>query len=292
MTDERTYRKSSLLPVAPFGDRDVTRLIIGGNPFRGNSHQSPEKDRDMEAFYTVERIKAVLRDCERHGVNTVQARGDALVLACIREHWAEGGQMQFIAQTASELRDLEGHVRHLARFGAAGVYVHGTYTDRHFQERRMDVVRRLLEAIRNTGARAGVGTHMPEVVDYIEEQGWAPDFYMTALYNISRARRESALVSGVFAEGEAFDHNDRRLMFERIRATPRQCLVFKVLGAGRLCDTPEQVKDALAEAYANIKPGDALVVGMFPKYRDEIAENARLVKSILDIPPGNARSCP
>ena len=35
----------------------------------------------MEAYFTVERIKQTLFACERHGINTVQVRGDALILA-------------------------------------------------------------------------------------------------------------------------------------------------------------------------------------------------------------------
>jgi len=269
------------LPTVPFGDRRITRLILGGNPFRGNSHQSPERDHEMEAYYTVARVKEVLRRCEQHGVNTVQARGDVLIQACIREYWAEGGRIQFIAQTASELRDLAGHVRHLARFGACGVYVHGSYTDARYQEGRMDVVHTLLQTIRDTGVRVGLGTHMPEVVDHAEESGWDLDFYMTALYNLSRGPRESALVSGVFSEGERFDHEDRHAMFARIRATRRQCLVFKIFGAGRLCESPEQVADVFARTYAAIKPEDALVVGMFPRDRDEVRENTEMVRKIL-----------
>ena len=269
-------------PTVPLGGKRVTRLIVGGNPFRGNSHRSDAMSRDMEAYFTVERIKQTLFACERAGINTVQVRGDALILACIREYWAEGGTMHFIVQTASELRDLHGHVRHLAGFGALGVYVHGTYTDRHFLDGDMGDVVDLAKAIRDTGVAVGLCTHIPEVIRMSEEQGWDVDFYMACLYNINRERRESALVSGHASDEEhRFDHNDRFTMLETIRQTQKTCLAFKVLGASRLCDTPEQVRDALRIAYEGIKPQDACVVGMFPKYRDQIAENVASVREIL-----------
>ena len=283
MTEAQTACDQTALPTVAFGERRITRLLVGGNPFRGNSHQSPEKDREMLGYYTVERTKSVLRDCERLGINTVQARGDVLIQACMREHWAEGGKLQFIAQTASELRDLRGHVRQLADFGAIGIYVHGTYTDQHFQDNAMQEVHDLLQAIRDTGVQAGVGTHIPEVIDYVEEKGWLPDFYMTSLCNISRTKRESALVTGRYTSGEVFDYQDRYPMFERIRATLRPCLVFKLFGAGRFCTSPEQVSAILAEAYGNIKASDALVIGMFPKHHDEIAENAQLARMLLNV---------
>jgi len=272
----------TLLPTIPFGDTRITRLIIGGNPFRGNSHRSDAMSRDMEAYYTVERVKQTLFACERAGINAVQARGDALILACIREYWAEGGTMHFIVQTASELRDLHGHVRHLASFGALGIYVHGTYTDRHYLDGDMSEVIGLAKAIRDTGAAVGLATHHPEVVQLSEEQGWDVDFYMACLYNINRERRESALVSGQAGdEDHRFRHDDRFAMLDTIRQTPKTCLAFKVFGAGRLCETPDGTREALRVAYTGIKPQDACIVGMFPKYRDEATENVGFVREIL-----------
>lgn len=272
----------TLLPTTPLGAKQVTRLIIGGNPFRGNSHCSETMSREMEAYFTVERIKQTLFECERHGINTVQARGDAMILACIREYWAEGGTMHFIAQTASELRDLHGHVRHLARFGALGIYIHGTWTDRHYLEGGMGEVVGLAKAIRDTGVAVGLCTHIPEVIEMAEEKGWDIDFYMACIYNINREKRHSAIVTAEPGnEDHLFDHDDRYKMFETIRRTPKTCLAFKVLGAGRLCATPAQVRAALDTAYEGIKPRDACVVGMFPKHRGQVAENAAFAREIL-----------
>jgi len=271
----------TLLPTVPFGDKQVSRLIIGGNPFRGNSHFSPEMSRDMSSFYTVARIKEVLFSAERHGINTVQARGDALVLQCIREYWAEGGTMHFIVQTASEFRDLHGHVEHLAEFGSLGIYIHGTFTDRHFQEGDLVEVRDLAKRIRDAGVQVGLGTHIPEVVDQAEDEGWDLDFYMACMYNLSVKPRESAIVSGGKHQKEQFDHGDADKMLARIRATDKTCLAFKVLGASRLCQRPEDVRAAFERVLTEIKPDDAMVVGMFPKYRDEIEENTRFVREIL-----------
>jgi len=190
--------------------------------------------------------------------------------------------MQFIVQTASELRDLPGHVDGLARFGALGVYVHGTFTDRHFLAGTIGEVEDLLKRIRDSGVQTGLCTHMPEVIDFAENRGWDFDFYMASMYNLTghRPERESALVAG--AQGaEAFDHDDKWPMFERIRNTSKTCLAFKVLGANRLCGSAEEVRDAFEVALTNIKPTDAIVVGMFPKLHDQVAENARFFGEIL-----------
>ena len=272
----------AVLPTVPLGGERVTRLIAGGNPFRGNSHHGQAMSRDMETYFTVERIKQTLFACERAGINAVQARGDAMILACIREYWAEGGTMRFIVQTASELRDLYGHVHHLARFGALAVYVHGTFTDRRYLQGDLSEVVDLARRIRDAGVAVGVGTHIPEVIQQVEEEGWDVDFYMACFYNINREQRESALAGGQEAdETHLFDHDDRFKMLDTIRQTPKTCLAFKLLGAGRLCGSPVQTREAFATAYAGIKPSDACVVGMFPKYTDQIDENVRHVGEIL-----------
>ena len=47
------------LPTVRLGGHEVSRLIIGGNPFSGNSHFSAEWDNDMLDYFTTENIKAM-----------------------------------------------------------------------------------------------------------------------------------------------------------------------------------------------------------------------------------------
>ena len=58
------------------GSAEVSRVVIGGNPFSGFSHQTAEKDREMVSWYTVARIKEALRRAEALGVNTHLGRAD------------------------------------------------------------------------------------------------------------------------------------------------------------------------------------------------------------------------
>lgn len=64
------------LPQVDFCGRSISRLIIGGNPFSGNSHQNPQLDAEMEDFFTTKRIKDTLHTCLQNGINTAQLRGD------------------------------------------------------------------------------------------------------------------------------------------------------------------------------------------------------------------------
>src|SRR5438105_7585730 len=99
------------LPTVRLGGADISRLVIGGNPFSGNSHTSAACDADMMDYFTTERIKETLFACEQHGLTAMQSRGDRHVLRMLREYRNEGGKMHWIAQIASELADLKGHIR-------------------------------------------------------------------------------------------------------------------------------------------------------------------------------------
>ena len=182
--------------------------------------------------------------------------------------WREGGKLHWIAQTASEMSDIFQNIRILGQAGAVGIYHHGTQTDRFWQEGRIDDVCDYLKCIRDTGVQVGLGTHIPAVIEYAEEKDWDIDFYMASLYNISRKPRSSALVTGHASERceEEFLHDDPPKMCHVIRQTGKMCLAFKILAASRRCSTQDEVATTFRQTFANIKPVDAVVVGMFPKY--------------------------
>ena len=265
------------LPKVRFANSElyVTRLISGGNPLCGNSHFSPEMSRDMADHFTAERVVEYLHRLEANGINAIQARGDYhRVLHWIELLRREGGRLHWIAQTASEMNDVHRNIRVLAAAGAVGVYHHGTRTDKLWREGRIEEVREFLKTMRDTGVQVGLGTHIPEVIEYAEEREWDVDFYMACFYNLSRSPRESALVAPEAPpKAEDFLPGDPPRMCRTILATDKMCLAFKILGASRRCATQADVAEAFRFAFDNIKPGDAVVVGMFPKYEDQIARN-------------------
>ena len=258
------------LPTVPFGDHQISRLIVGGNPVSGTSHWSPQLSREMVDYFTTENTKRMLTRCEHHGINTWQSRGDRHILRLLHEYRQEGGHIQWIAQTATEI-DYGRNIGEIAGEKPIGIYHHGSRTDRFWADGRIDQLSDALKAIRQTGVRTGLGTHLPEVIDYVEDKGWDVDFYMTCLYN---PRHQPG-------GGELFDDNDREKMLKRVRQTSRQCLLFKVYGAKRHCDSAERMLAALKLAFASAKPHDAVVVGMFPKHSDQVAQNCELVRRAI-----------
>ena len=95
------------------GSSDVSRFIIGGNPFSGSSSgHGREADKDLPHYYTCARIKETYRQAESLGVTTAVARADAHILRVLMEYWDEGGTIQWIGQTCPE---LDSHERSLDR---------------------------------------------------------------------------------------------------------------------------------------------------------------------------------
>ncbi len=274
---------SNLLPTVTFGQHEITRLIIGGNPFRGYSHWRPDMDKDMAEWNTATHIADALCDAEAAGMNTMQMRGDKWIFEAVEEYRRRGGRMHWICQTASEWDDINENIRTVHKLGAAGIYHHGTNTDKHWQEGTMDVVKARIELIKELGVPAGLASHIPEVHEWVVEQGWPIDFHMCCIYNLSRERRESKLVSGGgwVNEDALFCEQDPPRMLKFVRQTDRLCLVFKVLGAFRKCDSQETVRAALKYGYENIKPTDAIIVGMWHKYMNQAQVNADHVRGVL-----------
>ncbi len=271
------------LPEVPFGPHQITRLIVGGNPFCGNAHNTDAMRRDMLDYYTAERVVEVLDRCRRAGINAFQGRGDYHRVLYWRELFRrEGGDLHFIAQTASEMHDIFENIRVLAAAGAVGVYQHGTETDKLWHAGQIDATKDYLACMRDAGVQVGLGTHIPEVIEYAEENDWDIDFYMACFYNLSRQPRESELVTGKRETvPEEYLAEDRERMCETIRATDKTCLAFKILAAGRHCTTQEEVQAAFDYAFAHIKPQDAVVVGMFPKYIDQVTLNVRHAREAI-----------
>ena len=270
-----------LLPTIKLGEFDVSRLIIGGNPFSGNSHVSSAMDAEMEDYFTTENIKKTLLRCQECGVNTMQLRADKHIFRIIREFRLDGGNLHWIAQTAPEMGSYRGNINQILKYDPIAIYHHGTVTDDMFKNGQIEELKERLQIIRETGKSVGLGTHMPEVIEYAEEHNWDIDFYMASVHNLSKIDRVSSAITGKSNTDEPFDDEDREIMYKTIRSTSKPCLAFKILGATRKCESSESVKAAFQEAFDNIKPTDAVVVGMFPKEKDQVLENSEFVREIL-----------
>ena len=263
----------SKLPLIKFGKQSLSRLICGANPFNGGSHLSVFVNRQMKQYYTPEQILKTLRRCQQAGVNCWQSGGDDHKL--YRRFVDEGGKMHYLCIAA----DPTG-IKELAEAGTLGIAHHGEQTDRLFKAGQLDEIHDYLKRVRDAGLMVGVSTHMPVVIDAVEDKGWDVDFYMTCVYERHRSavELEKLLGQAPIPVGEVYLPKDPPRMFKVMRQTRRPCLAFKILAAGRLSEREEWVEKAFRETFESIKPNDAIIVGIYDRYSDQVAENAEYTR--------------
>ncbi|HXG23393.1 MAG TPA: hypothetical protein VNJ09_02465 [Chthonomonadales bacterium] len=259
------------LPRIRLGHLAISRLIAGGNPISGFSHQNAERSRQMLEYFTVEQIKEHWRTCEEHGINALIARADAFIMRVLAEYWREGGHIRWIAQTAPEHRDPFANIRQAHQVGASAIFLHGGEIDRLFAQGEIEEIRTRVEFVRSLGVPVGMAAHEP--CNHLEAQalGFPLDFHLVCMYNLTgyQGRREEP-------SGEPFNFADRAIALDTLQKLNRPCIAYKVMGAGRL-----GMPEALADVGQALRPTDGVLIGMFPPDRPNIvAENVRAVASL------------
>ncbi len=266
------------VPKIRFRDHELTRLIIGSNPFYGYSHFNGILDRCMREWYTQDRRIEVLKHAERTGINTWQVHYNDPCVEDWKRYRDEGGRMNVLLLADFALMKDYSLLPSVAKLKPIGIGHHGNRTDERFRAGQMNLVRDFLSAVHDAGVPAGVSCHNPAVVEYVEERGWPADYYMTCMYRVSRTPEETRKEFGEAPLGESFMEKDPERMCAVVRKTSKTCFAFKVMGAGR---NGNGVEAAFRYVLTHIKPQDPVIVGMFPKFKDEVRENAALVRKIV-----------
>ena len=274
--------QAPLLPTVPLGKYQITRLIIGANPMYGYSHFNRLFSQHMLEWFTPERVCATLKQCEACGINTWQFSQGGRGIEDLQRFRGEGGKLHAILLSGRPMEEDLTQVPKLAKLGLVGMVHHGGTTDRRWRAGEQQKIRDFLKAVRDSGVLVGLSTHNPLVVEATEEQGWDIDFYMTCVYNVTRTREELQKMLGQRPPyGEVFLPDDPPRMYRAARQSKKTCLAFKILAAGRVTDSAKEMDEAFRLAYTSIKPQDAVIVGMYPRYSDQVQENCERARRIL-----------
>jgi len=246
----------------------------------------------MIEYYTDERVADFLLECEKAGINTYQSNYRERAQRQYKRMREAGCGVNWIslgdysaadskARTPAEIATAMARcVSLISPAKPIAIAHHGSRTDALHKEGRLDLVKTFLDRVHDAGFMAGISTHIPAVVEIAEEKGWPTDFYMTCFYRMSRDAGDYQAEIGVVPAGETYLESDPPRMCKVICRTTKPCLAFKILAAGRKCDSPKQVRGAFEFAFRNIKPTDAVIVGMFPRFSDQLGENVRLVREL------------
>lgn len=250
-----------MLPTISLGHLQATRLIVSGNPFNGHFPNE------------------TLLHCEKCGINTMLLQGDIATMQLVTKYRQQGGTMHWIAITCEEDASYDAHIDQIASFQPDAICHDSTVTDRLFLAGKFDELKHRIDVIKGKGLPVGLGTNIPEVIHYVDEHGWDVDFYAAGIFNLSQTGRDS---------GGNFDELDVFAMYRTICQTPKPCIAFHVLAAGRRCRTTERIWLALYEAYFGIKNTDAVAIATYSGQLEHITDNvknaAKLISSFAAAP--------
>jgi len=268
---------------------NVSRLIIGDNPFNGHSYiECKHTGSDMMDFFTAEKCVETLFEAESYGINTYMALADPFVMRVIRQFRNQGGKMHIIFQSYPAI-PLDINIRQMMACEPIAIYHQGGSFDLLVEEEKFDELHERLEMIKESGVKAGLGTHVPEVLQRAESENWGMDFYATCLYNARRQQRgqQSGYITGKAKDELVFYPEDPALMYNAVQGVTKPCIVFKIFAGGQIFlnktadEIPLLIENVFSEVYEKIKPADMACIGVFQRDKNELKENCDIVKKVL-----------
>ncbi|NUQ01598.1 MAG: hypothetical protein HUU35_17270 [Armatimonadetes bacterium] len=266
-----------MLPTVDFCGLEVSRLIIGANPFGGFSHQNRERDQEMISWSTPERILETWDRAWQAGINTFITNNETKhVIETTASYLANGGPMQWIAQLSHRSYDSNWlpAIDRAVEIGCKAAFLHGGVIDNCYAQRDEATLRAAIRHGQSSGIPMGVAGHAVETHEWVNSLDLV-DFHVVCFFNCG------SLHNG---QGERFHLSDAYRAVELIQRLEKPCIGYKILGAGRI--DPQM---GFEFAFDGIKPGDVVNVGMHRGDKDDIVEeNAAIVRRLLQPAPALA----
>jgi hypothetical protein len=245
------------LPTVKLGSLEVSRLILGSNPFWGYSHKSAALDEEMRRHHTDERIVQILDEAASCGLTAVASPPEERWRRIWTRYVAGGGKLKnWISQCHGDPGQMLAEIDRSVAAGAAAVFIQGARVEEQFGKGSFDVLRRWIEHIKDAGLPAGAAAHWPEVHPELERRGFPTDFYYQCMYNASKTSDYSPA--------------ERELAAATIARLKKPVIAYKILAAGRL-----SAADGFEYAFNHLERKDGVCVGIYAENAiDQIRQNA------------------
>ncbi|MDK1030484.1 MAG: hypothetical protein QGD94_00580 [Planctomycetia bacterium] len=250
-----------MIPKVKVGGLDISRLIIGTNPFFGFSHFSAARSEWLKRYFTDERIEEILECCVGAGMNATIAQPKPRYRKIMdRVEKNTGVHIVFFATPGSYPWDnWKDDIKQCADIGAEFVLPHQCFTDSALHVGRGTIERfeEIAAYIRELGMRPGLSTHKPETVVIADKAGYDVETY-TQIYNSA----------GFLCQVET------DWVGKVIREARKPVLCIKPLGSGRIMPPT-----ALPFVFESIKPNDIVAIGMLST--EEVEEDVKITEQVL-----------
>jgi hypothetical protein len=252
-------------------------MVVGSNPILGYSYLGQHTDQHMREYFTPERTVEFLQRCEREGITCHQFSTPDRRVESLRVLREKGTKMQFICLHSGrpKVKEVVEGTEPIA------MVHHGGVTDRFLAENRFGEVHDYVKAAHDCGVLAGVSAHNPDCIKRIADEGWEVDFFMTCMYFVTGHKSDHLPTLEL---SYPFYRDDPLVMTKVVQQVKQPCLAFKILGAGRRCGDQNAVREAFQFVFSHIKPSDGVIVGMYPRFFDEIRANAEYTREFGRLP--------
>jgi uncharacterized membrane protein YphA (DoxX/SURF4 family) len=258
------------LPTGKIGKHEISRLVAGGNLIGGWAHS-----RDLiyvstlfKAYNTEQKVYETLILAEKAGINTINIGFTSNLLLAKYKKFT-GSKIKVISQVHPDMpkKDYFVNINKAIDYGVDIVQVQGNWCDWLVRDKKIEVIQKMIDRIREQGYTAGLAAHSVESLIACQENGIIPDYYMKTMHHDqywSAHPRENRFPFEVDGK-EYLDHNrfhnnmfclfpERTVEFVSKATVP--VMGFKVLAAGAI-----EPKDGFKWAYES--GADFICVGMF-----------------------------
>ncbi|MBM3861068.1 MAG: hypothetical protein FJ395_15670 [Verrucomicrobia bacterium] len=257
-----TAAPKSTLPVGKIGKLNITRLILGGNLLTRyhHSHGLGYVGKLVKSYNTDAKVRETIELAEASGINTLSVNVTPAVCKVLNDHRKNGGKIQWILYSTSNLDEFEQYragLHRMATDGTEAIYIWGVHADRYIADGKLDVIAKAVEEIKLLDLPCGLGAHGLGTVQAVEQAKLPVDFYIKTLhhhrYNAAPRNGEATkTVSEV--PGYWCKDPDETIAFMKSVAKP--WIAFKVMAAGAI-----PPKDAFPYSFNN--GADFILAGMF-----------------------------
>jgi len=261
---EKDSSMASSFPTTTIGGLQISRLIIGSNPFFGFSHYSQARDEWLRQYFTDDRIYEVMAYCAEQGLNGfVSGYYDRVRPILDRVERSTGVHINWFATPGGipgGWDTWKEDIKRCADAGAEFLLPHQCYSDNacHRDEGVIVGFSEIFAYARELGMRPGVSSHTPETIVTCEKAGYGAEVYIQPLNPIGfLCQVETDWMENLFQQ------------------TPKPFICIKPLGAGRVLPPT-----GLRFVYSAIKPIDTVCIGMMSV--QEAKEDIAIARAILE----------
>lgn len=242
--------KAPVTAMGKIGKLNVSRLILGGNPFGGWMHS-----RDLryvpelaKAYLTEEKIMEIFQMAEKCGINTIS--GHPVMIDILTKYWKRGlGKIQWISDCAGN--DFIEAAKRSIDAGASAGYCQGMNCDALVEKGDFATIEKGLRILRDAGLPAGLGAHKIKTFQACINHGIVPDFWFKTFHHLNywSSMTDKPRRDNVYCE-------DAEETIEYMGTRPEPFVAFKVLAAGA-------IPPADGIQYGLDNGGDFICLGMF-----------------------------